>query len=57
MDSRIDRTILNLPILLEMAHEIAVVKPAGMATELSRDPKGTSLLSRVKADAPCGDYS
>ncbi len=54
MDSRIDRTKLNLPILLETAHEIAVVKPAGMATELSRDPKGASLLSRVKAAAPTG---
>jgi len=52
MDSRIDRIKLNLPILLETAHEIAVVKPAGMATELSRDSKGSSLLSRVKAAAP-----
>ena len=52
MDSCIDRTRLNLPILLETAHEIAVVKPAGMATELSCDRKGTSLLSRVKAALP-----
>ncbi|MCK5585969.1 hypothetical protein KAJ02_07845 [Candidatus Bipolaricaulota bacterium] len=52
MDSHIDRTKLNLPILLETAHEMAVVKPAGMATELSRDPKGTALLSRVKAVVP-----
>jgi len=28
-----------------------VVKPAGMATELSRDTKGTSLLSQVKTAA------
>lgn len=49
MTSRIDRVKLNLPILLETAHEIAVIKPAGMATQLSRDPNGTSLLSRVKA--------
>ena len=56
MDSRIDRTKLNLPILLETAHEMAVVKPAGMATELSRDSKGTSLLSRVKAAAPAGSH-
>ena len=54
MDSRIDRTKLNLPILMETAHEMAVVKPAGMATELSRDPKGTSLLSRMKALLPTG---
>ena len=54
MDPRIDRIKLNLPVLLETAHEMAVVKPAGMATELSRDPKGTSLLSRVKAALPTG---
>jgi len=54
MDSRIDRTKLNLPILLETTHEMVVVKPSGMATELSRDPKGSSLLSRVKAAAPAG---
>ena len=51
MESRIDRMKLNLPVLMETAHEIVVVKPSGMATELSRDPKGTSLLSRVKAAA------
>ncbi|MCK4570504.1 hypothetical protein KAT84_01010 [Candidatus Bipolaricaulota bacterium] len=54
MDSRIDRTKVDLPILLETAHEMAVVKPAGMATELSRDSKGASLLARVKAAAPAG---
>ncbi|MCK5245821.1 hypothetical protein KAR02_02915 [Candidatus Bipolaricaulota bacterium] len=52
MDSHIDRIKLNLPILMETSHEMAVVKPAGMATELSRDPKGTALLSRVKAVVP-----
>ena len=52
MESRIDRMKLNLPILMETAHEIVVVKPSGVATELSRDPKDTSLLSRVKAAAP-----
>jgi len=52
MDSRIDRTKLSLPILMETTHEMAVIKPSGMATELSRDPKGTSLLLRVKAAAP-----
>lgn len=51
MHSPIDRLKLRLPILLETAHEIAVVKPTGMATELSRDTKGTSLLSQVKAAA------
>lgn len=51
---RFPQTKLNLPILLETAHEMAVVKPAGMATELSRDPRGSSLLSQVKAAAPAG---
>lgn len=54
MNSRIDRIKLSPPILMETAHEMAVVKPAGMATELSRDPKGLSLLSRVKAALPTG---
>lgn len=47
-----DRLKLNLPVLMETPHEMAVIKPSGMATELSRDPKGTSLLSRVKMAAP-----
>ena len=43
----------KFPVLFESSHEIAVVKPARMATELTSDPKGTSLLSRVrKACAP-----
>jgi 23S rRNA pseudouridine1911/1915/1917 synthase len=52
MEVRMDRLRLNLPILMETPHEMAVIKPSGMATELSRDPKGKSLLSRVKAAAP-----
>jgi len=51
MDFPVDRLKLKLPVLLETAHEMAVVKPTGMATELSRDAKGTSLLSQVKASA------
>lgn len=54
MESSVDRIKFDLPVLLETAHEIAVVKPTGMATELSRDPKGSSLLSRVKAALPPG---
>ena len=52
MDLRIDRDKLNLPILFETAHELAVVKPSGMASELSRDTKGASLISHVRAAAP-----
>ncbi|MFC2083184.1 pseudouridine synthase [Candidatus Bipolaricaulota bacterium] len=54
MESSIDRIKFDLPVLLETAHEMAVIKPTGMATELSRDPRGLSLLSRVKAALPSG---
>lgn len=57
MDSRIDRVRLDLPILFETEHELAVVKPSGVATELSRDPKGTSLISRVRAALPAGNQA
>ena len=43
------RTRLDLPVLFESMHELAVVKPAGMATELTSDPKGVSLIARVRA--------
>ncbi len=39
-------------MLLETAHEVAVIKPSGMATELTSDPRGASLLSRIGAAAP-----
>jgi len=52
MDHRIDRRRLGLPVLLETEHELIVVKPSGVATELSRDHAGTSLISRVDASLP-----
>ncbi len=54
MELPIDRSTLELPILMETRHEIALVKPSGMATELSRDPKGHSLISRVRRSLPDG---
>ena len=51
--SALDRKRLGLPILFETAHELVVIKPAGMATELTSDPKRVSLLSRVRAAVPC----
>lgn len=45
---------LGLPVLLASDHEIGVIKPAGMATELTSDPKGVSLVSRVRAVVPSG---
>ncbi len=52
MDDRIDRRSLGLPVLLETEQELIVVKPSGVATELSRDRNGTSLISRVAASLP-----
>lgn len=43
-----DRSRFEFPVLHESPHEIAVIKPARVATELTNDPKGTSLLSRVR---------
>jgi 23S rRNA-/tRNA-specific pseudouridylate synthase len=54
MDTRIDRRRLELPVLMETPHELAVVKPAGMATELSHDAGGVSLVYRVRACLPPG---
>lgn len=47
----IDREKLGLPVLAETAHDLVVVKPAGMATELTSDPKRVSLISRVRMAA------
>jgi 23S rRNA pseudouridine1911/1915/1917 synthase len=44
-----DRERLGLPVLFESEHEVVVIKPAGMATELTSDPKGVSVVSRVRA--------
>ena len=45
---------LGLPVLFASDHELAVIKPAGMATELTSDPKGASLVSRVRSVVPSG---
>lgn len=54
MVPNVNRSTLDLPVLLETEHELAVVKPSGVATELSRDRAGTSLISRVGASLPPG---
>ena len=38
----------ELPILFESAHEWVVIKPAGMPTELTSDPRGVSLIERIR---------
>jgi len=52
--SGVDRDRLGLPILHETAHELVAVKPAGMATELTSDPNGVSLISRVRTAVRVG---
>jgi 23S rRNA-/tRNA-specific pseudouridylate synthase len=44
----IDLSLLTLPVLHHTSHELVLVKPAGMAAELTSDPKGVSLISRVR---------
>ena len=50
--SGVDRDRLGIPILFETKHEIVVVKPSGMATELTSDPRGASLLARSRSAMP-----
>jgi 23S rRNA pseudouridine1911/1915/1917 synthase len=45
---------LDMPVAFASAHEIVVVKPEGMAVELTRDPRGESLIARVRAAAGPG---
>ena len=39
----------SLPVLFRSEHELVVVKPAGVASELTSDPRGVSLISRIRA--------
>ena len=48
----IDRAMFGMPVLHETAHELVVIKSAGMATELTSDPRGASLISRVREALP-----
>ncbi|MDX2114892.1 MAG: RNA pseudouridine synthase [Planctomycetota bacterium] len=50
----IDQTRLNLRVLSQSPSDLVVVKPAGMATELTRDPKRSALISHIRAAAAEG---
>lgn len=50
----IDRARLGLTILRESDADLVVVKPAGVASELTRDPRNESLISRVRLACPAG---
>ncbi len=49
MSAVIDRTRLGLPVLSETSHEVVVIKPQGMPSELTSDPKGVSLIARLRS--------
>ncbi|MCA9728920.1 MAG: RNA pseudouridine synthase [Candidatus Eisenbacteria bacterium] len=40
--------VFPIPVSLQTPHELVVVKPAGLATELTTDPRGVSLIERVR---------
>ena len=52
MGSGTNRSYLNLRVLLESPYDVVVVKPAGMPSELTSDPRGVSLLSRLRHAYP-----
>jgi 23S rRNA-/tRNA-specific pseudouridylate synthase len=52
MTEHADQRTFEVPVLWQTEHEAVLAKPAGMATELTSDPKGVSLLSRVRVARP-----
>jgi len=51
----IDLSDFGIPVFAQTAHEIVVIKPSGMACELTSDPKRRSLLSRLRDVTPNGN--
>jgi 23S rRNA pseudouridine1911/1915/1917 synthase len=47
-----DRSRSELRVLRETPYEVIVIKPAGMPSELTSDPRGVSLLSRLRRAYP-----
>ena len=50
----LDRARLGIPVIHESDHDAVLLKPAGMASELTRDPRNESLLSRLRLSVPTG---
>jgi 23S rRNA pseudouridine1911/1915/1917 synthase len=48
----IDSDRLRLAVLHETPHDIVIVKPAGLASEASRDPGADSVVSRLRRALP-----
>jgi 23S rRNA pseudouridine1911/1915/1917 synthase len=43
------RELSGIPLAFRTEHEVVLVKPAGMASELTSDPRQVSAISRVRA--------
>lgn len=50
----IDAAALGFPILRQTAADLVVIKPAGIATELTTDPRKSSLISKIRKVVPEG---
>ncbi|MBL8746389.1 MAG: hypothetical protein JNK58_08550 [Phycisphaerae bacterium] len=50
----IDPSRLEFPILSQDEQTLVVSKPAGMATELTNDPRGVAMVSRIRRAAKAG---
>ncbi len=50
----IDPSRLGFPILAQDEQTLVVSKPAGMATELTNDPRGVAMVSRIRRAAVPG---
>lgn len=50
----IDRARLGLTILRESPDDVTLMKPAGVASELTRDPRNESLIARLRLAVPPG---
>lgn len=50
----IDSAKLKFPIISQDEQTLVVCKPAGMATELTNDPRGVAMVSRIRRAAAPG---
>lgn len=47
--------LAGFPLLRRSAHEVVVIKPADVPSEMSADPDGRSVISRIRAALPEAD--
>ncbi|MBM4113604.1 MAG: hypothetical protein FJ253_09600, partial [Phycisphaerae bacterium] len=48
-------SLAGLPLLRRTEHEVVVLKPADVPSEMTADPGGRSIVSRVRAAVPGAD--